>query len=343
MKKLLTEKLLIKKLFKIFFTTLFVLLCVYPLSAEIPVKIKDLAAFDGLKSNHIFGYGLVIGLQGSGDARSTVTETTLKNLMKNLGVDSQKLSVKNTAAVLITAELPPFVRVGDKINVSVSSVGDAKSLAGGTLVQTLLKGADGNTYAVAQGQLEIPSGRAKPMTIKTNAMIMGGAIVERAIAPELVTDNSVSLLLYNWDFSVADQITKEVEKKYPDSKPAVTAEGKIKINLINDISLAEMLSVIENMEVTPDYKGRIVINEKDGSIVAGGSVRVTQAMISREGLMVEIAGTDKKTTASLIEDSATISELVEALNEIGATTSDIIAILKGLKSCGALHAELIIR
>jgi len=325
------------------YTILFVLLCTYPLNPEIPVRIKDLAAFDGLKSNHIFGYGLVIGLQGTGDMRSSVTETTLRNLMKNLGVDSQKLSVRNTAAVLVTAELPPFVRVGDKINVSASSVGDAKSLAGGTLVQTLLKGADGITYAVAQGQIEIPSNRARPMTIRTNSIIMGGAIVERAIVPDLVTDNSISLVLYNWDFSVANQIAKEVEKKYPNTNPTVTTEGKIKVNLVNDIPLVEMLSVIENIEVIPDYRGRIVINEKDGTIVAGGSIRVTQAMVSREGLMVEIAGTDRKTTASLIEDSATIGELVEALNEIGATTADIIAILKGLKSCGALHAELIIR
>jgi len=328
-----------KKLFLI----LFILFYVCLLSAEIPIRIKDLAVFDGLKSNHVFGYGLVIGLQGSGDTRSAVTENTLRNLMQNLGIDSQRLSIRNTAAVLVTAELPPFVRTGDRINVAVSSIGDARSLVGGTLVQTPLRGADGIIYTVAQGQVEVPTVRNRPATVRTNATITRGGIVERAIVPELVRDNSVSLVLYNWDFSVANQIVREVEKRYPDSSPIVTPDGKIRIGLMEDLPLSEMLSVIENMEVIPEHRGRIVINQKDGTIVAGGSVRVTQAMISREGLMVEIAGTDRRTTASLIEDSATIGELVEALNEIGASTSDIIAILKGLRDSGALHAELIVR
>ena len=335
-------------------------------AANVSVKVKDLSFIDGLKENQVYGYGLVVGLQGTGDTKkSPLTKSSLKNLLKNLGMEGDDVTSANTAAALVTGNLPAFVRVGDRIDVTVSSVGDAKSLEGGILVQTPLRGADGQIYAAAQGTLSLSrtggaggnaSGRR---TVRTVAQVPGGAMVEKELDPDIVfevkktdkpagdaaadTVKMIFIVLKEWDYSVADAIIKAVAAKYPDSKPWMTTGGKIGIHLVESVGLPEFISSIENIEVTPAYKARVVVNERDGTIVTGGEVKLSAAMVSREGLTVEIKETGKKSSAAELKDSASVKDLVDSMNAIGATTADIIAILKALEASGALHAELIVR
>jgi flagellar P-ring protein FlgI len=335
-------------------------------AAGVSIRVKDLSFIDGLKENQIYGYGLVVGLQGTGDTKkSPLTKTSLQNLLKNLGMEGDDVTSVNTAAVLVTAKLPPFVRIGDRIDVTVSSIGDAKSLEGGILVQTPLRGADNEIYAAAQGTLSMQrSGTAggygaNRRNVRTVAMVNNGAVVERELDPTIVfemkraagetagtdaeKDKMIFVVLKDWDYSVADAIIKAVAAKYPESRPWMTMGGKIGIRLIESVSLPEFISSIENIEVTPVYKARVVVNERDGTIVTGGDVKISAAMVSREGLTVEIKETGKKASASEVKDTASVSDLVDSMNAIGASTADIIAILKALESSGALHAELIVR
>jgi flagellar P-ring protein precursor FlgI len=319
--------------------------------AEVSVKVKDISFIDGLKENQVYGYGLVVGLPGTGDSRKTpLTKASLKNLLKNLGMEGDDVTSANTAAVLVTAKLPPFVRVGDRIDVTVSSIGDAKSIEGGTLVQSPLRGADNVIYAVAQGALSVPRIKNERRAIRTVAQIQGAAVVEREIQPEILFRDKddeknlyIFIVLKEWDYAVANSIIKAIAGKYPDSKPAMANGGKIQLSLLSDVSLPEFISSIENIEVTPAYRAKIVVNERDGTIVTGGEVKISAAMVSREGLTVEIRETGKKISASELKESATVKDLVDSLNVTGATTADIISILKALDASGALHAELIVR
>lgn len=313
-----------------------------PLFGEVTVKIRDLTHLDGLKENQVFGFGLVVGLPGTGDSKSSLTRTSLKNFLKSLGMEADKFVSKNSAAVLVTATLPPYVRVGDHIDVRVSSIGDAKSLAGGVLVQSPLKGADNRVYAVAQGSLQM-NRPATGKEISTVAVISNGAVVERNITPDILFNKqNIQLVLKNPDYGVADRIIKAIEKKYKDIKPELTREGKIRVPIVKDVSLQEFISTIQELQVKAGNRARVVVNERNGTIVAGGDVRISQSLVSREGLMVQI-GEQKKKAVSLIKDSSTVKELVDALNGIGASTRDIIAILKALKTAGSLHAELIVK
>jgi flagellar P-ring protein FlgI len=313
--------------------------------AEVKVKLGDLLFVDGLKENQVYGFGLVVGLQGTGDSKSVLTETSLKNFLKNLGMqEDEAFNSKNTAAVLITGKLPGFVRVGDKIGVSVSSIGDAKSLEGGTLLQSAMRGADDKTYAVAQGPLVFDAAGKGGRAVKTSARIPSGAIVEREIEPEIVTDGAVSLVMKSWDFTEANQIIKEIADRYPDAKPEISKSGKIKVIVPADVNLAEFVAGIEAIEITPGGKACVVVNERDGTIAMGGDVKLSEAVVSKEGVVIKIEGKKaKKGSVAHIKESSTVKDLVESLNMIGAPTRDIIAILKALKDAGALHAELIIK
>ncbi|MCP4134148.1 MAG: flagellar basal body P-ring protein FlgI [bacterium] len=316
---------------------------VTPAAPEVTVKIKDISSIDGLKVNQVFGYGLVVGLQGTGDTKSPLTRVSLKNLLKNLGMEGEDFVSKNTAAVLLTARLPAFVRVGDKIDITVSSIGDAKSLEGGILVQSGLKGANNVTYVVAQGSLSVAKPKGRGRGVKTVAAVSGGGVVEKNIDPEIIIKDSIFIVLREWDYSVADRIVKAVLEKYPASKPEMTNSGKIKVAVVKNIPLSEFVSSIEELEIEPSFKAKIVIRERDGTIVAGGNVKISEAMVSKEGVTVEIVDSDKRAAVSLLKESGTVKDLVDALNAIGASTTDIISILKALKESGALHAELVIK
>jgi len=193
------------------------------LEAEVPVKIKNLCFIDGYKINQVYGYGLVVGLQGTGDSKSSLTKNSLKNVLNSIGLQDENPSTKNTAAVIISAIVPPNLRIGEKVDVYVSSIGDAKSLAGGVLIQSPLRGADGNIYIVAQGKVAFPAGEDRRSGVKTSGIITGGGIAEREIKPDFLVrtaDNkdAIQLVLKSWDYSTADKILKALKKKIKEKR-----------------------------------------------------------------------------------------------------------------------------
>jgi len=318
------------------------------LNAEIPVKVKNICFIDGYKTNQAYGYGIVVGLQGTGDSKSNLTKNSLKNLFASMGLQETNPVTKNTAAVIISATLPPNLRVGEKIDISVSSVGDAKSLAGGILVQSPLKGGDGLIYVVAQGKISFPSGENMRSSVKTAGIVVGGGVVEKEIKPDFVfktADNKdfLFLVLNKWDYSTADKLIKALKKKLKNSEVTSGDNGRISITIDTGIPLPEFISNIENIEVVPETRATVVINEKDGTIVTGGNVTISEAMVSRRGMIVQIENSDKKISASILKDSSTVKDLVDSLNAVGANTEDMISILKALKDSGALHADLVIK
>lgn len=315
--------------------------------SEVSVKLRNLCFIDGYKTNQVFGYGMVVGLAGTGDSRSNLTKTSMKNLLKSLGLQETSPLIKNSAAVIISATIPANLRVGDKVDVYVSSIGDAKSLEGGVLVQSPLKGADGVIYVVAQGRVTI-QGNEDRRGVKTTGIIAGGGIAEREIKPEFIVKNSdnkdaIYLVLNDWNYSTADKIIKSLQKKLKGSTVTLADNGRIMVTIPAETPLTEFIGTIENTEIVPDMKATVVINEKDGTIVTGGNVVISEAMISRRGMVIEIENSEKKASAGYIKDSTTVQELVESLNSVGAGTADIIAILKALKASGALHAELVVK
>jgi flagellar P-ring protein precursor FlgI len=314
-------------------------------AAEVKVKVKDIAYIDGLKENQVVGYGLVVGLQGTGDTKIKITQESLKNLLKNLGLEEKELSKsKNVAAVIVTAQLPSFVRVGDRIDVTVSSIGDAKSLEGGYLVQSALKGADDQVYVVAQGPLSAArQNRKAGRTVKTVFSAVRAGMVERAIEAQYVQNNSITVVLREWDFAVADELLKAVAEKYPNANAEIDQNGKMKCALPADMKLQEFIAGIMEIEVTPDAHARVVVNEKDGTIVTGGDVKLSEALVSKEGITIKVEGETKNASAVMLKEAPSVKDLVDALNTVGLPTSDIISILKALKDSGALHAELIIK
>ena len=315
------------------------------LLAESTVKVRDFCFIDGLKENQLIGYGIVAGLQGSGDSKLALTNASMKNLLKNMGIsDPDIFKSKNAAAVLVTAKLPSIVRVGDRIDVTVASIGDAKSLDGGVLLQSALKGADDVIYAVAQGNLTLKeNSKNKMKSVKTSGFVSQGALVEKNVETEFIQNNSFTLVLNELDFSVADELSKMVEEEYPDAKPLVSQSGRITFNFPADISQSEFISKIMEMEVTPKYKAKVVINEKDGTIVMGSDVKISESVVSKDGMTVKIDGQTEKTAAALIKESSTVKDLVDALNYVNASGADLVAIIKALKDAGALHAELVIK
>lgn len=325
--------------------TLFLFLFAAAVSAEVKVKVKEITYIDGLKENQLIGYGLVVGLSGTGDSKVDVTKSSLKNLLKNLGLEEKDLkSSKNVAAVLITAQLPAFVRVGDRVDVTVSSIGDATSLEGGTLVQSSLKGADDKIYLVAQGSVSTTKANRKlGKTVKTTAVVPRAGIVETALDAQFVQNGAISLVLKEWDFAVADEILKGIADAFPSSNPELDQNGKIRLTVPADIKLSEFLAGVQAVEVSPDSRARVVINEKDGTIVTGGDVKLSEAMVSKEGITIKVDGQDRPAGAVLMKDSPSVKELVDALNVVGLPTSDVISILKALKDSGALHAELLVK
>ncbi len=311
------------------------------------MRVKDLAVIDGLKENQVTGFGLVVGLQGTGDSRVQVTQASLRNVLKNMGLEEgQTLQAKNVASVMLPAQLPPFVRVGDRIDITVSSIGDAKSLEGGILIQSPLRGADDTIYIVAQGQLAAPQpqqqGR-RQQGVRTVAAITRGGIVERAIEPQYVRDNKLTLVLKDWDFAIADEIIKGIAAKYANARPAMGRNGTIELEVPADVALSEFIAGVQDIEVSPRYNARVVINERDGTIVMGGEVRLSEARVSRNGITIKIEGDEKRGAAATLAEATTVKDLVESLNYIGLTASDMVSILKALKDAGALHAELIVK
>ncbi|MBP2655580.1 MAG: Flagellar P-ring protein [Firmicutes bacterium] len=317
-------------------------------AAQAFTRIKDIAKVQGVRSNQLVGYGLVVGLAGTGDSsKSAFTVQSIASMLKNFGVtvSTSQLQGKNVAAVMVTAELPPFVKSGDTIDITVSSLGDAKSLQGGMLLQTPLKAATGLVYAVGQGPLSL-GGNQKGFS--TVAKIPGGAIVERDVPTRIENNGNIALALSDPDFTTANRIAAAINREFGEAATATDA-GTVQIKVPNQYAgnLVGFIAAVEDIDVRPDNAAKIVINERTGTVVMGGNVTIDTVAVAQGGLAVRVGGKQSpaganETQANLVmlPGTANVGDVVKALNAVGAKPQDLIAILQAMKAAGALHAEL---
>lgn len=345
--------------------------------AHAQVRIKDIASFEGVRDNHLIGYGLVVGLQGTGDSlnASPFTREAITGMLERLGVanlENTQLNTANTAAVMVTSNLPPFARRGSRIDVTVSSLGDASDLRGGTLLVTPLTGADGEIYAVAQGPIAtsgfLAQGNAASIVdgVPTTARLDSGAIVEREIAFELGQLRSFRIALHDPDFTTATRIKLAVDEVLGPNRARVKDPGTVEINLVDKSDLVQTVAAIENQPVTPDTIARVVVDDRSGTIVIGANVRIGQVAVSQGGLTVivqenfevsqpeafsvggntvvipetEIDVEERQGGFTVLEGDVSLQDLVNGLNAIGVTARQTISILQAIKAAGALHAQL---
>jgi flagellar P-ring protein FlgI len=308
-------------------------------------RLKDLVHFKGVRENPVIGYGLVIGLNGTGDGGGEIVDSSLKRMFQKLGLNpQQEISSKNVASVIVTAKLPPFGRLGQKIDITVSSIGDSSSLAGGTLLVTPLKGGDGQIYAVASGPLSI-GGLNKGKSFPTTGLIAGGATIEREIDFNFFDKKSIRLSLNNSDFTTAARIEKTINQelggKYATSKDSTTIDLIIPVHYQRKI--VQLMAIIENFKVHTDQKAKIIINERTGTIVAGGDIQVSPVAISHGDLTIQVEGGGNEEAANsvyYIDKGTTLNDLVKSLNAFGTTPEDLISIFQALRKNGALIGEI---
>ncbi|MCL2220302.1 MAG: flagellar basal body P-ring protein FlgI [Chitinispirillia bacterium] len=346
------------------------------------IRIKDVASVSGLEDVQLFGYGLVVGLAGTGDRSQTIfTEQTIVNMLKNMGVElpERQLRTRNVAAVMVTGQLAPFKRKGTKFDITVNSMGDATSLEGGTLIMTPIQGPDGNIYASAQGPLATGGYdlRDRGFThIKKNHVLVGripgGAIVQKEYQfNNLFDGDNMSLSLHSPDFTSAVSMAQAINAQYgvPGIAKALDA-ATVEIDMARaggTASPMEFISRVENMTFEVASQAKVVINERTGTIVAGGTVRISQVAVTHGGVKVEVVnlpeviqprpftlGTtevvpnpamiveEKDAEMVVLDETTTVSDLAQALNSLGVTPRDVIAILQAIKEAGALHAQLVI-
>lgn len=309
-------------------------------------RIKDIADIKGVRDNPLVGYGLVIGLNGTGDGGGEITNNSLKKMFQTLGLDPvQEVSSANVAAVIVTAKLPPFGRIGQKLDVTISSIGDASSLAGGTLLVTPLKGGDGKVYAVASGALSI-GGLTQGAKFATTGTIPQGGTIEREVDMNFNEKKSIRLSLKSPDFTTAARVVKTVNEnlggKFASASDSATVDLIVPPHY--EKNLVNLVAIVENYRINQDNKARIVINEKTGTIVAGGEITLNEVAISHGDLVLQVGKqADKGAQAGslfLVERKTTLKDLVNALNTIGTSPEDLISIFQTLKRNGALIAEL---
>ena len=342
-------------------------------------RLKDLAEVEGVRGNQLFGYGVVVGLNGTGDGNSVQFATkSISNMIEKLGirVNPEDIKVKNVAAVMVTSSLPAFVRPGVRLDVSVSSLGDAKSLMGGTLVFTPLKGADGNVYAVAQGPLTVggfsvsQGGDSTFQNHPTVGQISDGAIVERAIPFDLFQSRRVRVVLRQPDFTTVTRVVSKINSELGRPLAAAVDSASIELPLADDLlrDPIGLLARLEQLDVEQDVLARVVVNEKTGTVVMGENVTVGRvalahgnlnitirteldvsqpAPFSGQGRTTEIENIDisvgeEVKKLSMLGGKVTLKEVVKGLNALGATPRDLISIFGAMKKAGALSAELVI-
>lgn len=307
-------------------------------------RLKDLVTIKGVRENPLIGYGLVIGLNGSGDGGGEITNTSLKKMFQTLGLNPQKeVTSKNVAAVIVTAKLPAFGRVGQRLDVTVSSIGDASSLAGGTLLVTPLKAGDGQVYAVANGPLSI-GGLEKGKKMATTARIPEGGTIEKEVEVSFNEKKAIRLSLNQPDFTTAARVERTINQelggKYATAGDATTID--VIIPTFYEKKVVELVANIENFKVVADTQAKIVINERTGTLVAGGDIVLKKSAISHGDLSVEIKGSEGSGTkyVQMVEQTTTINDLVKALNALGTKPEDLISIFQALKQNGSLLAEI---
>jgi len=349
------------------------------------VRIKDLARFDGVREQPVIGYGLVVGLSGTGDSqRSVATLQSVSNMLREFGltVPPYAVSSRNVAAVIVTADLPGAVRSGDRFDVNVAAMGDARSLAGGTLLMTPLMANDKVAWAMAQGPLAVGGykfeqrGTSAQKNFPTAGTIPAGAIAQRTLEPTLVKNSgSLELLLDEPDYTTATRMAAAINSELAGGSASAIDSGRVRIALPgrDPAGAVALMSRIESITVDPDVAARVVVNERTGTVVSGGDVYLSAVTVTHGDLRVSIkerfaisqpegviledsqgvrtvavpeatvrVNEDEAKSVSL-DKGATISDLVSALRAIKVTSRDVIAILQGIKRAGALHAELVIQ
>lgn len=345
------------------------------------IRIKDLVEFDGVRGNDLIGYGLVVGLNGTGDGirNSPFTEDIMSNILERLGVNitGEQFRPKNVAAVIVTASLPPFARTGARIDITVSAIGDAKSLLGGTLIMTPLNAADGEIYAVGQGAIIAGGASAEGdgasvvQGVPTAGVIPSGARVERELEFDFTQLSSIRLALRTPDFTTAGRIEEAINSNFGKIVSRMLDSGTVVLDIgaTEALSPAHAIGEIENLYVVPELKARVVIDQRSGTIVMGADVRISRVAVSQGNLTLRIqeaplvvqpnpftAGQAiivPRTNATLeeepgiglaeIHEGTTLSEVIAGLNALGVSPRDMIDILKSIKAAGALHAEFIVR
>ncbi len=319
-------------------------------------RIKDIAGVEGVRENDLIGYGLVVGLKGTGDSAGAMfTVQSVANMLMRFGitVSPDQFRVRNVAAVMVTAKLPAFARVGDSLDVAVSSVGDARSIEGGTLLMTPLYGPDENLYAAAQGHISLGGGggTGRVRVHPTVARIPGGATVEQALSSSDfgIQKDRLVLTLRDADFLTADRMAKAICERFGEGSAIAQDAGAVSVRIPRDYSgnVVGFIAQIEEIPVTADAPAKVVFNERTGTVVIGGNSRVLPAVVSHSNLRVQVIEGSPDSVAIAPDEAVvpvsatdTVDDLVAALNSIGATPHDIIAILQALRACGALMAEI---
>ena len=339
------------------------------------VRIKDIASFSGVRDNQLIGYGLVVGLGGTGDKTSSVfTMRSMVNMLERMGVsvDMRQMKPKNVAAVMVTAKMPVSSKPGTRLDVTVSSLGDATSLLGGVLLQTPLTGVDGKIYGLAQGSMTLGGfsveGEAATATknVTTVGIIPGGALVERSVPFEFNDQDKLTLHLRQPDFSTSMQMAERLNAAMGGQFATATDAASVDVAIPPEYrgNLVPLMASVENIEITPDNPAKVVVDEKTGTVVLGKDVRISRAAVAHGNLSVLISeyqdvsqpgpfssgntvvtpqteiNVNEQNRRLMMVEGATLQELVDGLNAIGATPRDLITILRTLKNAGALHAEL---
>ncbi len=338
-------------------------------------RVKDIASIEGIRDNQLVGYGIVVGLQGTGDSQQTTfpTQTLAATLLRmGVSVPAASIRVQNLAAVFVAATLPPFARPGTKLDVTVSSAGDARSLEGGLLLMTPLYGADGKIYAQAQGPLVVGgysvsvNGNTKQYNHPNTARVPFGAMVERGVPLELEGRSKFSLLLNDADFRTAEAVSQAVNHELGRTAAHALDSRDIELSVVPGEDIPEFLSQVESVEVPVFPRAKVVVNERTGTVVIGGTVVLQPVSILHGGLAINVVsqfevsqpgpfssgGTtqvvqqtqvnarDKPVSRIELKQGATVDDLVRSLQTIGASARDVISILQAMKSAGALEAEI---
>ena len=342
-------------------------------------RVKDIAGFEGARPNQLIGYGLIVGLNGSGDDDKTeFTYQSLSSMLQRMGivVNKEEVDLDNVAGVMVTAILPPFAKVGTRIDVLVSSMGNAEDLQGGTLLLTPLNAPDGNVYAVAQGAVSIggfAAGGAAGGGVQKNhptvGYIPGGGIIERELPRNLMEEQTISLNLNNPDFTTCLRLTEVINRGLGEeaAHPMDAGTIKIKVPLESQENLVGFISLVESLEIAPDSVAKVVLNERTGTVIMGENVRISTVAVSHGNLSIiikesvrvsqplpfsegetaitpetEVAVTEESRKLIVVPAGVNIREVVNGLNSIGVSPRDLISILQAIRASGALQAELVI-
>lgn len=363
-----------------FLSALFLALALPSLAFAEDVRLKDLGRFLGWRENALVGYGIVTGLAGSGDSpRSAATQQALSNVLSRMGttIDPSLFQSRNVAAVMVTAKLPPSSNVGDQIDVTVTSIGDARSLVGGTLLMTPLRGPDQHDYALAQGSLVVggynfqDNLNLRQKNYPTSGTITGGASVEAPVSAELLSaDGKLTFILKDPDFTTAERVATAIDRVRPGSAHVRGADAVLIDPAGGDAN--ELIAAVEGLTVMPDSVARVVVNERSGTVVAGGGVQISAVAIAQGDIKVTVTTdnqasqpivyggfapgarslivtnskldvTEQPTDAVVKLPNTTVADLVRALARVKVNTRGMIAILEAIKAAGALHADIIVQ